>query len=168
MSDRDRPTTAFEARHRLDAGNRGFVLGLATSASAGGNVSATTATGSRYDGQLRVALHILPHCQFTNFGPECAGRLDGLLPSASGTVFALRLTNAAPRALAALAVGPRANLPIPLPGTRCQHLLPVHRYGDRREQHDDRGRDDQFDQRKSPGSAQSSETQWLRSLRANR
>ncbi len=116
----------FSRSYRVRAGNRGFAIGIVTGAEAGANISTPTATGARYDGRLSVSLRIDPRCTFTNFGRECGGRLDGVLPGPTGSRFALDLTNAAPRAIAVLVIGPRMRTPIPLPGSHCVlHVDPI-------------------------------------------
>ncbi|MBK8980435.1 MAG: hypothetical protein IPM29_31420 [Planctomycetes bacterium] len=117
-------TLQLSQTFRVVAGPNGFELGVETAGNAGVAITPSSLTGARYDAQLDVVLRIGGTvCTFTNFGPECAGRLDGYVPSASSPGFVLRLTQAAPRAIAVLAIGDRLRTPLPLPGTRCELLV---------------------------------------------
>lgn len=117
-------------RFRVQAGARGFAIGISTRGAARQN-----GTGRQtYGGQLTVAIHHLRSgpapspsaagCSFKAFGPECAGALSGRAAAGTNvTRVGIHLTGAAPNARAGLFIGNALRSPVQLPGSRCSLLV---------------------------------------------
>ena len=117
-------------RFRVQAGTRGFTIGISTY----GSANQSGRGRQTYVGQLSIAIHHVQSgpapspsstgCSFSAFGPECAGKLSGRAAAGPNyTRVGIDLTGAPANARAGLFIGSALQQPLQLPGSRCALLV---------------------------------------------